>query len=168
MGSGPRRGDDFQRAAMVSYLPLERRIPADHPLRGARRLTDRAAVMLGADTQYQDERIIAALRDRAVAPQVSEYRKGKASLGKNALNEQERADPRRSISQRKRKLIVRVFGWGKPDRALQQVKMRGLKRVDWFYRRVETAHNLMRMGKLIPVRGGEGRGVTGGGKNSLQ
>jgi hypothetical protein len=119
------------------------------PVQGAHQ----AEVTLGADTQYQDEKFIAALRERGVAPHVSEYTKGAASLGKNALNEQERADPRRSISQRKRKLIERVFGWAKLDRPLQQIKLRGLKRVDWFYRLVVTAYNLMRMGKLIPIPG---------------
>jgi len=108
-----------------------------------------AEVTLGADTQYQDEKFIAALRERGVAPHVSEYTKGVASLGKNALNEQERADLRRSMSQRKRKLIERMFGWAKLDRPLKQVKLRGLKRVDWFYRLVVTAYNLMRLGKLI-------------------
>jgi len=110
-----------------------------------------AGVTLGADTQYQDEKFVAALRERGVAPHVSEYTKGTANLGKNALNEQERADPHRSISQRKRKLIERVFGWAKLHRPLQQIKLRGLKRVDWFYRLVVTAYNLMRLGKLIPI-----------------
>ena len=36
------RGEDTKQAAMFSYLTLERRIPADHPLRAIRRLTDRA------------------------------------------------------------------------------------------------------------------------------
>jgi len=111
----------------------------------------RAEVTLGADTLYQDEKFIAALWERAVAPHVSEYTKGKANEGKNALNEWERTDPRRSISQQKRKLIERVFGWGKLDRPLHQVKVRGLKRVDWFYRLVVTAYNLMRMGRLMPI-----------------
>jgi hypothetical protein len=44
--------------------------------------------------------------------------KGKANLGKNALSEAERSDPRRAISQRKRRLIERVFGWAKCDRAV--------------------------------------------------
>ena len=48
------------------------------------------------------------LRDRQVAPHVSEYVKG--NLGKNSLTAAERADERRSISPRKRKLIERVFG----------------------------------------------------------
>jgi transposase len=105
-------------------------------------------VTLGADTQYQDEKFIEALRQRAVAPHVSEYVKG--NLGKNSLNEAERADPRRSISQQKRKLIERVFGWAKLDRPLRQVKLRGLKRVDWFFRLALTAYNLVRMRRLIP------------------
>jgi hypothetical protein len=103
---------------------------------------------LGADTQYQDEKFIEALRQRAIAPHVSEYVKG--NLGKNSLNEAERADPRRSISQRKRKLIERVFGWAKLDRPLRQVKLRGLKRVDWFFRLAITAYDLVRMRRLIP------------------
>jgi hypothetical protein len=33
-------------------------------------------ITLGADTQYQDEKFVQALRDRAVAPHVSEYAQG--------------------------------------------------------------------------------------------
>ena len=109
------------------------------------------AITLGADTQYQDEKFITALRERAVAPHVSEYTKGVANLGKNALNEAERSDPRRLLSQQKRKLIERVFGWAKLDRQLKQIKLRGLPRVDWFYRLVVAAYNLLRLGRLIPL-----------------
>ena len=108
-----------------------------------------AEITLGADTQYQDPTFIAALRDRGVAPHISEYRKG-ANRCKNALQEAERADPRQAVSRRKRKLIERVFGWAKLDRPLRQIKLRGLKRVDWFFRLVVTAYNLMRLGKLVP------------------
>jgi transposase len=106
-------------------------------------------ITLGADTQYQDPTFVSALRDRGIAPHLSEYTQG-ANVCKNALREEERSDPRREIRQRKRKLIERVFGWAKLDRPLRQVKLRGLKRVDWFYRLVVTAYNLMRMGKLLP------------------
>ena len=109
------------------------------------------AITLGADTQYQDEKFIVGLRERGVAPHVSEYTKGVANHGKNALNEAERSDARRRISQQKRKLIERVFGWAKQDRPLRQVKLRGLQRVDCFFRLVITAYNLMRRGRLIPI-----------------
>jgi transposase len=105
---------------------------------------------LGADKQYQEQQFIAGLRERHVAPHVAEYESG-INLGKNSLTEAERADQRLSISQRKRKLIERVFGWAKLDRQLRQVKLRGLERVDWFYRLAITAYNLVRMRRLIPV-----------------
>jgi transposase len=106
-------------------------------------------ITLGADTQYQDAKFVQDLRDRGVAPHVSEYVKG--NLGKNSLTEEERQDPRRTISQRKRKLIERVFGWSKLDRPLRQVKLRGQDRVDWFWKLSVTAHNLVRMRRLIPI-----------------
>ena len=109
-----------------------------------------AAMTLGADTQYQDAKFIAELRKRGVAPHVSEYTKG-GNRWKNALSEAERSDPGRAISQKKRKLIERVFGWAKLDRQLKQIKLRGVRRVDWFFRLVITAYNLKRMSRLIPV-----------------
>ena len=120
----------------------------DQVLVSAQQRNPEHKVTLGADTQYQDEKFIEALRQRAIAPHVSEYVKG--NLGKNSLQEAERADPRRSTSQGKRKLIERVFGWSKLDRPLRQVKLRGLKRVDWFFRLAITAYNLVRMRRLIP------------------
>jgi len=84
-------------------------------------------------------------------------------VGQNSLTEEERADPRRSISQRKRKLIERVFGWSKLDRPLRQVKLRGLDRVDWFYRLTIAAYHLVRMRSLILIQptAAEARTVSG-------
>jgi hypothetical protein len=48
-------------------------------------------------------------------------------------------------------LIEKVFGWAKLDSVLRQVKVRGLKRVDWFYRLTMAAYNLMRLRRLIPI-----------------
>lgn len=107
------------------------------------------AVTLGADTGYQEPPFIEDLRRRGVAPHVSEYVKG--NLGKNGLSDQERADQRRWISLKKRKRIEEVFGWGKLTGSLRQFKLRGLKRVDWFYRMVMVGYNLVRMRKLIPI-----------------
>ena len=106
-------------------------------------------ITLGADTQYQEAKFIEELREREVAPRVSEYVKG--NLDKNSLTEAEKADPRRAISQRKRKLIERVFGWSKLDRPARQVKLRGLDRENWFWKLSIAAHNLTRMRRLIPM-----------------
>jgi transposase len=107
-------------------------------------------ITLGADTQYQEEKFVEALRQREVAPHVSEYTTGQ-NMAKNSLTEAERNDERRAISQRKRKLVEKVFGWSKADSVLRQVKVRGLERVDWFYRMTISAYNLVRMRRLIPI-----------------
>lgn len=104
---------------------------------------------LGADTGYQEPKFVADLRRRGIAPHVSEYVHG--NLGKNALTDEERCDARRLISQQKRKLIERAFGWGKLDRPLRQTKLRGLNRVDWLYRLTMAAYDLVRMRSLIPI-----------------
>ena len=110
-----------------------------------------ADLTLGADTQYQEQKFIEALRQREIAPHVSEYTAGQ-NMARNSLTEAERNDPRRAISQRKRKLVEKVFGWGKADSILRQVKVRGLDRVDWFYRLTIVAYNLVRMRRLIPIQ----------------
>ncbi len=124
---------------------LDRVVPASEQRQPEHKIT------LGADTLYQEKPFIQQLRDRQVAPHVSEYTKGQ-NMAKNSLTEEERRDERFAISQSKRKLIERVFGWGKLDRPLRQVKLRGLARVDWFYQLVITAQNLMRLSRLIPIQ----------------
>jgi transposase len=137
-------GNAAERAAAVAMLD---RTVAPKQERGPE-----LEITLGADTLYQEEKFIEDLRQRAVAPHVSEYTQESSNLGKNSLTEAERADQRRTISQKKRKLIEKVFGWAKLDSVLRQVKVRGLKRVDWFYRLTMAAYNLMRMRRLIPIQ----------------
>jgi transposase len=108
-------------------------------------------VTLGADTLYQEAKFIDDLRRRGIAPHVSEYTQGANNMAKNSLTEAERADQRRTISQKKRRLVEKVFGWAKLDSLLRQVKVRGVTRVDWFYRLAMSAYNLMRLRRLIPI-----------------
>jgi transposase len=104
-------------------------------------------ITLGADKGYQQERFVENLRRRRVVPHVAEYEPN--PQWRNFLTEQERNDPGFAISQNKRKLVEKVFGWAKLDRMLRQIKMRGLKRVDWMFQLIAAAHNLRRMQKLI-------------------
>jgi transposase len=109
-----------------------------------------SSVTVGADTGYQEAEFVQGLRERQIAPHLSQYEKG--NLGKNSLSEQELADERRPISQRKRKMIERAFGWSKLDRTLRQIKLRGLKRVDWLYRLTMVAYNLVRIHKITTIQ----------------
>jgi transposase len=107
------------------------------------------AITLGADRLYQEEKFIAGLRQRRVLPHVAEYTANDAFP--NWLTEQERQHPGFAISQKKRKLVEMIFGWGKLNSILRQVKLHGEKNIDWFFRLLATAANLVRMVKLIPA-----------------
>ena len=69
----------------------------------------------------------------------------------NFLTEAERNDPGMKISQKKRKLVEMVFGWGKGDSIMRKLKLQGVKRVDWLFRLLATANNLVRMVKLTKL-----------------
>src|SRR6266568_2161682 len=106
-------------------------------------------ITLGADKLYQEKEFITGLRERKVIPHVAEYEAN--PHWPNWLSEQERQDPGYAISQRKRKLIEKVFGWAKLDSILRQVKVRGVKKVNGLFRLLATAANLVRLVKLIPA-----------------
>jgi transposase len=116
---------------------------------GEKREQQTRPITLGADKLYQEEKFIAELRRRGVIPHVAEYESN--DRWPNWLTEAERQHPGFRISQKKRKLIEKVFGWGKLDSILRQVKVRGVSKVDWFFRLLATAANLIRMAKLIPA-----------------
>ena len=82
-----------------------------------------------------------------MVPHVAEYTPN--PKWPSALTEAERNHPGFAVSQRKRKLVEKVFGWAKLDRALRQVKLRGLKKVDWLVQLIASAHNLRRMQTLL-------------------
>ena len=132
-----------EREAAVAMLDEMGLRPEKIPRTG-RRMT------LGADKSYQEQKFIEALRNRHVAPHVAEYRE--SAKWPNFLTEAERTDPGFAISQKKRKLVERVFGWGKLDSVMRKIKLHGLNRVDWFFRFLIAAHNLVRMVQLIPAR----------------
>jgi hypothetical protein len=117
-------------------------------LKMIQRLRRGERVTLGADKSYQEETFVGALRNQQVTPHVAEYAPN--PIWRNWLTAGERNDPGFAISQRKRKLVEKVFGWMKMDK-LRQIKLRGLKRVDWLFQLAAAAHNLLRMSKLIPV-----------------
>ncbi len=106
---------------------------------------------LGADKQYQDSSFIQELRKRGVIPHIAEYDPGRNDW-KNSLLPEERNSAGFVISQKKRKLVEMVFGWGKLSSIMRKVKLQGLKKVDWLFRLMAAGHNLVRMVKLIPAR----------------
>ena len=107
-------------------------------------------VSLGADKAYQQGDFVEGLRARRISPHVAEH--AESDTWPNFLTEAERNDPGFKISQKKRKLVEMVFGWGKLDSIMRKLKLQGTGRVDWFFRFLATVHNLVRMVKLIPAQ----------------
>ena len=107
-------------------------------------------ITLGADKLYPEQKFIEGLRRRHVVPHVAEYET--SAHWPNFLTAAERNDPGFPVSQKKRQLVERVFGWGKRDSVMRKIKLHGLRRVDWFFRFLATAHNLVRMVKLVPAQ----------------
>jgi hypothetical protein len=70
---------------------------------------------------------------------------------KNCLLPNERDDPGFVISQSKRKLVEKIFGWMKSAAGLRKTKLRGTCCVDWQSRLYAAAVDLIRLGKLMQV-----------------
>jgi transposase len=104
---------------------------------------------LGADKAYQEEKFIAYLRSLGIIPLVAEYKPSKN--WKNWLKTQEREYPQFALSQKRRRLVEKVFSWIKTVAGMYQTKLRGQRRVDWVFRIAASAYNLVRMAKLIPA-----------------
>ena len=109
-----------------------------------------ARLTLAADKSYQAEEFIKRLRELQVAPHIAEYEK-ETRLSKNWLLPNEREDPGYAVSQGKRKLVEKIFGWMKGTAGLRKTKLRGRRRVDWQFRLYAAAANLVRLTKLIPA-----------------
>jgi transposase len=112
------------------------------------RLKRRGPITLGADKSYQQERFVRGLREAGVRPHVAEH--ALSPNWQNWLSEAERSDPGLTLSQSKRRLVEKVFGWLKQDR-IRQVKLRGLRRVDWMFQLAAAAHNLLRLSRMVPI-----------------
>jgi hypothetical protein len=72
-------------------------------------------ITLGTDKSYQNEQFVQQLRARQAVPHVAEYAPN--TKWPTFLTREERNSETFSTSQQKRKLVEKVFGWAKLDRA---------------------------------------------------
>jgi transposase len=105
------------------------------------------AITVGGDKGYQEKDFIEGLRNLSVTPHIAEYQKKRRSW----LMASEREGLEFRISQSKRKLVEKIFGWMKVVAGLRKTKFRGRRRVDWIFSLGAAAFNLIRMVKLIPA-----------------
>jgi hypothetical protein len=150
---------------MFSYVSPEQRVPADHPLRAIRALTDEALRSLtrrfaglyaktgrpsipppgstvAGDKGYDVASFVHDVRALDITPHVAEKTRYSAIDGRTTRH------AGYQVSQRKRKLVEQVFGWMKTVGGLRKLRHRGGALVDWVVTFAAAAYNLVRLRTL--------------------
>jgi len=104
-------------------------------------------ITLGADKNYDTRAFVAAMRRLRVTPHVAQHTNGRRS----AIDRRTTRHAGYPTSQRIRKRIEEVFGWGKEVAGLRRMRLRGLERVGWAFTLRAAAYNLVRLPKLLPA-----------------
>ncbi|WP_157128389.1 IS5 family transposase [Cupriavidus sp. USMAA2-4] len=105
-------------------------------------------ITVGADKGYDAQEFIEACLEMKMTPHVAQNTSGRRSAVPDAIA----CSPGFAVSQQKRKLIERSFGWVKTVGHMRQVMVRGLKRVDQMFVLSMAAYNLVRMRSLGQYR----------------
>ncbi|MCZ7617911.1 MAG: IS5 family transposase [Myxococcota bacterium] len=100
---------------------------------------------LAGDKGYDTREHVAALRRLGVTPHVARNDRNRRS----AIDDRTTTHPGYLVSQRKRKCVEQVFGWGKLVGPLRKAKQRGVRRVGWMFTFTQAAYNLVRMRPLL-------------------
>jgi hypothetical protein len=100
-------------------------------------------ITLGADKGYDAEDFVNELRSMNVSPHVAAKITGSAIDGRTTRHEGY------AVSQRIRKRIEEVFGWGKTIGPLAQTMLRGTERVGAQFTFTVAGYNLARLPKLL-------------------
>ena len=102
-------------------------------------------ITVGADKGYDSKDFVRTARELNVTLHVAKNDTGRSSN----LDRRTTRQPGYAISLSRRWLIEKGFGWLKQTGPLRQVKLRGLKKVDWLFVFSCAAHNLIRLPKLL-------------------
>ena len=100
---------------------------------------------LGGDKNYDTREHVEALRALGVTPHVAQNDRNRRS----AIDDRTTTHAGYEISQRKRKRVEQVFGWGKTVGSIRKTKQRGVRRVGWMFTFTQAAYNLVRMRPLL-------------------
>lgn len=96
---------------------------------------------VGADKAYDTKDFVDKCRKLKVTPHVAQKKN-------SAIDGRTTSHAGYTVSQRKRKRIEEVFGWGKTVGGLRKLRHRGLKMVEWVFTFTVAAYNLVRMRNL--------------------
>ncbi len=105
-------------------------------------------ITLGADKGYDAEDFVNELRSMNVTPHVACNTAGRRS----AIDGRTTRHAGYAVSQRIRKRIEEIFGWGKETGPLRRIRVRGRERVDMVFAFTAAACNLIRLPKLLATQ----------------
>jgi transposase len=100
---------------------------------------------LGGDKGYDTQDHVKQLRKVGVTPHVAQNDHHRRS----AIDDRTTSHEGYEVSQRKRKCVEQVFGWGKVVGPIRKAKHRGVRRVGWMFTFTQAAYNLVRMRPLL-------------------
>ncbi len=110
-------------------------------------------ITVGADKAYDTKDHAATMRTLDVTPHVaqnkSQTKTGK--LRKSAIDGRTTRHESYGLSQKRRKMIECIFGWGKQHGTMRKAKHRGVTRVAAAFLLNLIAYNLIRIPKLVPA-----------------
>jgi transposase len=107
------------------------------------------AMTLGADKAYDTRDFVNILRQMNVRPHVAQNVK---RAGGSAIDGRTTRHAGYGISQRKRPLVEKAFGWMKQTGGMRKTRLRGLFKVGWQFLMTAAAFNLWRLPKLKAVQ----------------
>jgi transposase len=102
---------------------------------------------LGADKAYDSRDLVTTLQAMNVTPHVAQNNKNRRS----AIDGRTTRHRGYAMSQSRRPIIERAFGWLKVVAGMRKVKLRGLEKVSWLFQYAVAAYNLWRIPRLRPA-----------------
>jgi len=116
--------------------------------RKGRRGGRRGPFSVGADKAYDTQDFVQILRQMEVRPHVAQNLN---RPGGSAIDRRTTRHHSYQISQKKRPLIEKAFGWMKQTGGIRKTKLRGLCKVAWQFLMTAAAFNLWRLPKIQPA-----------------
>jgi transposase len=113
--------------------------------RSRRRRGRRGPMSVGADKAYDTRDFVQTVREMEIRPHVA---RNATRSGGSAIDGRTSRHATYSISQAKRPLIEKAFGWMKQTGGMRKTKLRGLAKVAWQFLMTAAAFNLWRLPKL--------------------
>ncbi len=102
---------------------------------------------LGADKAYDNRDLVTTLQAMNITPHVAQNNKNRRS----AIDGRTTRHGGYAMSQSRRPIIERAFGWLKTVAGMRKVKLRGLEKVSWLFQYAVAAYNLWRIPRLRPA-----------------